>query len=331
VTVRHILVVELLGGLGDLLLALPAIHALARSHPTARLTVLTFEPGARLLERDPHVDEVVATTDHSPGAARSLVDQVLARGRWDVVVTTTTYDGIAVACRRNARCAVTDLWEGAPDGDLVDVRFLRILARRGLIGAEHAGTPLRVHVAPAERTGGAARLTEAGLGLGGVLAVPGSGMAVKRWPRRRWEQLLARLDDQGVAVAAIGDGSPPGVPSLDPTDLRGLVGSLAALADARGVVVGGDTGPVRLATAVGAAAVGLYGPTSAGRYGLRGGARSLQGLPGCPVRRPSSIAEQECWWHARCPLAEAPACMADLSVDAVLDAVSPLLPDRQSR
>jgi len=90
-----------------------------------------------------------------------------------------------------------------------------------------------------------------------------------------------------------------------------------------GVVVGGDTGPVRLATAVGARAVALFGPTVAGRYGLDSRAgTSLQGLPGCEVRRPLAITEQECWWSARCPLTGGdPACLADLSVAAVAAAV----------
>ncbi len=88
-------------------------------------------------------------------------------------------------------------------------------------------------------------------------------------------------------------------------------------------MVGGDTGPVRLATAVGAYAVGLFGPTVVGRYGLdpRAGT-SLQGLPMCEVRRPLAITEQECWWSARCPLTDGdPACLADLSVQEVAGAV----------
>ena len=43
---NDILFVELLGGIGDVLIALPAIQALARSHPDAKLAVLTFAPGA---------------------------------------------------------------------------------------------------------------------------------------------------------------------------------------------------------------------------------------------------------------------------------------------
>ena len=55
----RILVVDLLGGLGDLVMALPVIHALHRRHPDARLRVLTHPPGDVLLRHDPAVTTVV--------------------------------------------------------------------------------------------------------------------------------------------------------------------------------------------------------------------------------------------------------------------------------
>src|SRR5919107_282834 len=58
-SVREILFVELLGGLGDVLISLQAIQALARSYPKACLTVITCSPGGELLEGDPLIYEVV--------------------------------------------------------------------------------------------------------------------------------------------------------------------------------------------------------------------------------------------------------------------------------
>src|SRR5436853_3160761 len=97
VRVREILFVELLGGLGDVLILLAAIQALARSHPEARLTVLTFPPGGELLRGDPLISEVVQAPkpDHDhPRRAREAVEELLARGGWDLVVSDTSYDGI---------------------------------------------------------------------------------------------------------------------------------------------------------------------------------------------------------------------------------------------
>jgi hypothetical protein len=79
---------------------------------------------------------------------------------------------------------------------------------------------------------------------------------------------------------------------------------------------------VRVAAAVGARIVVLFGPTAAARYGLDPPSIDLQGLPGCPHRRPTTITEQVCWWNATCPLAdEGPACMADLAPARVVAAV----------
>jgi ADP-heptose:LPS heptosyltransferase len=147
-------------------------------------------------------------------------------------------------------------------------------------------------------------------------------MRVKEWPEERWVALAGRAAAAGRPVLTVGVAGSvpvPGTSLLPPGSLRDLAANLAVVGERGGVVVGGDTGPVRLAAAVGTYAVGLFGPTVVGRYGLdpRAGT-SLQGLPGCEVRRPLAITEQECWWSARCPLTGGdPACLADLSVDRV--------------
>ena len=339
--VRRILVVELLGGFGDVLLVLPAVHALARSHPAAELTVLTFTPGDALLAHDPLVARVIGTSDHADGAPRRAVEAELdaaeAAGRaYDLVVTTTTYDGIADLCAARAPRAVTNLWRSPPADERIDRRFLRLLVADGLVDPAYADEPLVVTLTERERAAARTRLqnfwavddTTGGSGVRSspVVLVPGSGMRVKEWPGRRWAELAARAVAAGrpVLTAGVAGSAPvPGTSLLPPGDLRALAAHLAVVGERGGVVVGGDTGPVRLATAVGAHAVGLFGPTVVGRYGLdpRLGT-SLQGLPGCEVRRPLAITEQECWWSARCPLTDGdPACLTDLGVEEVAAAV----------
>jgi ADP-heptose:LPS heptosyltransferase len=87
------------------------------------------------------------------------------------------------------------------------------------------------------------------------------------------------------------------------------------------VVVGGDTGPMHLAAAVGVPLVGIYGPTSLMRTGPVG-MQSMQLLT-----PPQSLA---CW---PCELAECPltgddhlACMRQISMREVLVACEALLP-----
>jgi ADP-heptose:LPS heptosyltransferase len=328
--VREVLVVELLGGLGDLLLALPAVHALARSHPQAAVRVLTFAPGSQLLAADPAVAEVVETRDHADGAPRRAVEAQLRRTPPDLAVSTTSYDGIGAVVAAGSRRAVTNLWRRPPADELVDERFLRLLAADGVVDARYTGLAPEVVLTAQERAAGEALLGTASVP---VLLLPEAGMPVKQWPLARWRGLAASLarDGHDVLVPTGGDAAlaeavvagVAGARRLPRVSLRGLGAVAAAAAGRGGAGVAADTGPARLASACGLPVVGLYGPTVAGRYGLRPGRNvNLQGLPECGVRRPGDFTGQECWWSARCPLTgEDPACMADLGLDAVLAAV----------
>jgi ADP-heptose:LPS heptosyltransferase len=218
---------------------------------------------------------------------------------------------------------VTNLWRRPPPDELVERRFLRLLAADGLIAPDDVDLPLRVVLTDDERRK-AAEALPAGLSRP-VLVLPGAGMPIKRWPTERWADLVAGLAALGHTCLTVPDGADlPGVRVLPRMGLRELAATAAVLAERGGIAVGGDTGPVRLATAAGLPAIGLYGPTLAARYGLSDPAgANLQGLPGCEVRRPTAITEQDCWWSARCPLTSdgGAACMADLPVAVVVDAV----------
>lgn len=315
-----LLFVELLGGFGDLLLALPAVHALALSGH--RVHVLTFDPGGELLEGDPLVASCRTTSDHAEGAPRRAVEAALAERRYDRAVTTTTYDGIGELLAARVPQTVTDLWRRPPADELVDVRFLRLLARDGWVRPELVDLPPRLQAPPSPSAPD-------------VLLLPDAGMAVKRWAW--WPALVRLLQDEGLDVAALAGPDPSaaratGARVLPARSLRGLASLAAGVAATGGAVVGADTGPVRLAAAAGARTVGLFGPTLAARYGQRPeqGHVGLQGLPGCEVRRPTAITEQACWWSGHCPLTGGhPACTDDLRPEQVAGAVLAVLGDRR--
>ena len=161
-----LLFVELLGGFGDLLLALPAVHALAQSGH--RVHVLTFDPGGELLEGDPLVASFRTTGDHAEGAPRRAVEEAVAARHYDRAVTTTTYDGIAELLAARVPEVVGNLWRRPPADELVDRRFLSLLVQDGWVLPELAALPPRVDAVPDPQAPE-------------VLLLPDAGMPVKRW------------------------------------------------------------------------------------------------------------------------------------------------------
>lgn len=329
---RSILFVDVMGGLGDVVLSLPAIRALALSHPEATVHVLTLEPWHVLLERDPLIDEVIPLEGRGTEDVRQAVEDALDRIHPDLSITTNRRHGLPELLEGAGGVAITNLWRSPPPDELVDQRYLELLARDGVIDPEHLGQPPHMVLDSDELAAGRELLSA--LVPGGrpvVILVPDSGMAVKRWPRSHWVRLAEGLLRAGRAPVLVAEEpdhwqelSEAGAVRAPRLTLRQLAALYAAAGEAGGNCVGGDTGPVRLATAVGLRAVGLYGPSVATRYGLhpeRG--VNLQGFPECPVRHPANFTEQVCWWDAQCPFADGngAACMSRISPEEVASAL----------
>ncbi len=104
---------------------------------------------------------------------------------------------------------------------------------------------------------------------GKVVLLPAAGRPEKEWPAERFRQLAQRIGRDAVAVWGPGErdlAEATGAAMAPSTSLRELA---RLLREAR-VVVGGDTGPLHLAAALGTPVVGLYGPTSPARNGPYG-------------------------------------------------------------
>ena len=100
-----------------------------------------------------------------------------------------------------------------------------------------------------------------------VILLPGAGRKDKQWPY--FAALANRLGRDALAVWGPGEeelARATGARLAPRTDLRELA---QLLRDAR-LVVGGDTGPLHLAAALGTRVIGLYGPTNPARNGPYG-------------------------------------------------------------
>ncbi|CAA9457393.1 MAG: ADP-heptose--lipooligosaccharide heptosyltransferase II [uncultured Rubrobacteraceae bacterium] len=339
--IRRLLFVELLGGLGDVLISLQAIQALARSHPEARLTVLTFPPGGELLERDPLIHDVVQAPspgpDH-PHRAREAVEEMLVRGEWDLVVSDTSYDGINGLIRASGvPRVVSNLWQGPPPDERVGERFLRILLSEGLISPREISPP-RLHLATEERSAAASKLPDQRARRPLAFLLPDAGMEVKRWPEENWGALGRALTDHYGANVIVPAGSDLEQASRVARLIgerarvwpRGTLRELAAALSHADLAVGADTGPARIAGTLGVPTVMLFGPSWHGRYGQPPPHANLQGHHGCPQRIVSDFTQQPCWYAGTCTLEDPPwrTCMEDISVEDALTAAAPFLEAR---
>jgi ADP-heptose:LPS heptosyltransferase len=331
---RSMLFVELIGGIGDLVMALPTIQALSRSYPMATLTVLAYGPGTALLDHDPHVATTIAVDESTgEGAARLAVEAVLHASHYDLIISDANYDGIdqAIADSTAAR-VVTNLWREPPPNERAAERFLTLLYSDGIISSESIAPP-RIYLTDDERERSRCALGHRPRPF--IFLCPDSGKQVKRWPPINFVWLGRKLAHRLGATLIV-----PASDDLDAAEMiaasigdaalvwpRGSLRDMTAALSWADLVVAADTGLAHIAAALQRPVTVLFGPTQPARYGQPAPNINLQGYPGCRERAPLNYTTQRCWQQDRCPYGIWPSCLVTIPPDAVLTAALSLLGD----
>ncbi|MEP0917530.1 hypothetical protein NC981_11920 [Leptolyngbya sp. DQ-M1] len=328
---QQILFIELLGGIGDVLIALSAIQALRRSHNQAKMTVLTFAPGGLLLEHDPFIERVVYADKHN---VRQAIEQLLSEQTFDLIVSDTNYDRIDQLISSRADRVVSNLWRSPPPNQFVSDRFTQILLSEGLI-LESAILPPKLYLTPEEYQ--AAREKLAGLAPPLVVLCPDAGMKIKRWDERNFIQLGQRLE-AAIVVLVGSDREQAALISDQINNAKlwelGTLRELAAMLSQVDLMIASDTGAARVAAAVGTPTITLFGPSWYERYGQPQPHVNLQGYLNCPERRIENFTVQSCWYSGECSVptelrsaqsADWATCVDEISVDRVMAVATQLL------
>ncbi|MBI2378403.1 MAG: glycosyltransferase family 9 protein [Deltaproteobacteria bacterium] len=293
---RRVLLAYLFPGLGDNVLLLPVLEALASREP-AMIGVLVRSVGARVLERygrsvRVHVlpDELIdrTRTDHPTAsrlrsargtavrAARTRLSKELRGSQYDVAVDLThrrEVDTRGILARSGAASRVGLIAPGESLGEagllagVVDERHLpsqhwsrHVVEGLGPLGidAPRYGVPISIPARARARAKGPAEGPR-------VLLVPGSQFAEKRWPIEHWEALAGELITRDRAQVVV-TGAPFEVRAIRAfarrVGARAFTGAdlaqLLAFIEQADVVVGNDTGPMHFAYLLGRPAVTLF-------------------------------------------------------------------------
>jgi ADP-heptose:LPS heptosyltransferase len=265
------------GGLGDTILALPALSALRREvGPSGDLELLGSEPYVRLAS-----SVELASKVHG-------IDRALFRALFDERADDREVRELLARCDLVIGWSRTPLLRGKakelgvpviqappqpPEGVHASDHLYRALASLGLEGpAPPPALPLSHEGRPeAEEL-----LEREGLRAGHFVAIhPGSGSPLKNWPRERFEALARIVQEEGLNPVWIeGEADRAVVSELArrapaPVIRVGLHPLAQVLARASGFV-GNDSGVTHLAAAVGAPTVALFGPTDRTMWAPRG-------------------------------------------------------------
>ncbi|MFA1547588.1 glycosyltransferase family 9 protein [Actinomadura chokoriensis] len=263
VTPGRVLVLRALG-LGDLLTAVPALRALRRGTPGARITLAAPAVLGPLAHATGAVDGVLPAAGLGPLPPAGRPDvAVNLHGRGPqshrLLATTAPRRLLAFAC---AEAEHADGPEWRP-GEHEVARWCRLVAAHGF-DADPGDLDLPVPAAASPAPGA-------------VVVHPGAAYPARRWPAERFAAVAAALRRGGERVVVTGGpgeaplaGRVARLAGLDETaDLSGRtpLPELAALVARARLVVCGDTGVAHLATAFRTPSVLLFGPTPPARWG----------------------------------------------------------------
>jgi lipopolysaccharide heptosyltransferase I len=323
--------------LGDVIHALPVLTALRRNLPQARIGWLVEEAYLPLLEAHPDLDETipvrlrawrnrpfsVSTWEGLRTFLRQLeafhpdiVLDLMGNHKSGILAALTMSDrriGLARAFRREPSSAIWINEPMQPDGSHAVDRMLSLLGALGIStkSIDFGEKALR------EALGLEARESQPRAPQ--IVIHPGAGWVNKRYPPSQWGRVAKILHDRAdiqtrvisteserVLVEEIEQTSSGSAVGVSAPELR----SLASELDRATLVMGGDTGPIHLAHALGREVLCVMGPTDPKRNGPYGAEENVvwHSLP-------CSFCHRRYGNPQRCMLDLAPETVAERAID----------------
>lgn len=270
--------------IGDLILTVPAIAALRKDFPAAKISLVVAHGSRELLPAIPGLDHTFAARGSVTDAPQWLA---LAKTKFDYCLDFT----------RNDRSAFLTLLSGAKKRITYDtirreplrqlsynefvpsqVRFVHTvdhhLALLAPLGVHETSREIHLVLPTAAKDRAAALIAEKNLGEDFIVIHPGSARAEKFWIARRWAEVADRVSAQGGHRFVLTGGRSRMEqehiarikkhlrhPLVDLSGQLDLL-SLAALIERARLLATIDSAPMHLAGALGTRQIALFGPTN---------------------------------------------------------------------
>jgi heptosyltransferase-1 len=320
-----------LGSLGDIVHTFPAVAALRESFPKAEIVWLTHPRWKALVESSELATEIWETETRSYKSLHEIIGRIRKtkfspaidyQGLWK----SATLPFLGGVPRRIGFSSQTIREFGVPVlyTDRVRCSRTHVADQNGELsqcaGARNGVAPVTLSV-PAIQEVFVLQLLRGFAIERYVVLSPAGGWRSKCWPPDRYSALCKKIratlglrcvvnygsgeDDLVSAIKAASEGA-------DPIAYNGSLIQLMALLRNAVCIVGGDTGPLHLAVALGTPAVAIFGPTDPARNGpyRPGDAPSVDFV----LRSPHAVTSYKRGDQA------APSIL-EIDVDAVFDAV----------
>lgn len=301
----HRLLVVRLGSMGDVIHTLPAVIALRRSFPDAMIGWVIEERWAELLctlstprsgpcsRQRPLVDKIHTVN------TRAWRSSPFSNQTWEQIAAGLSelragrYE-IAADFQGAARSALIARWSGAPviygvaqpRENVASLFYTRQVLARGThiieqnLSLAQAVARQPLEISPVElpydetaETECDRRLSDQDIGKF-VLLNPGAGWGAKQWPAERYGYVAKQLAEDGFkTLINSGPGEKNLAQAVEATsggaaeEIACSLTQLIAITRRASLFIGGDTGPMHLAAALGIPVVGIFGPTDPARNG----------------------------------------------------------------
>ncbi len=323
---------------GDVVLTSPAIEALRRALPDARIVYAIKERLAHIVRQNPNVDDVVALR---PGegplsyARRLRAVQPTAvldlHGKIRSKILKTLMPGVRKVTwhKRDFRDTLPVKLALRPYHSSMLFADRYHAAVEQLVGKSLPRGRLQYFLGPEDVAEADRVMRAAGLDPEKPLVglSPGANWETKRWPAERFAGLARRALAQGLQVAVQGSASEaplgqiiaqlaPGAVDLSGRlDLKALGGFVSRCA----AFVANDSGPMHIARALGVPTLAFFGSTDPEMFAFEGHRVLFAGVPCAPC---------SFFGRRRCPRGHF-RCMLDLDEERAWGALSPLLAARR--